>query len=139
MNRQQVKELLPIIQAFADGKTIQYNCGNENPQWMDVQPNERVDFRQHPSRYRIKPAQKYRSFHNAEECWQEMQKHQPFGWIKKISGHCHFLYIMELYLTGIVFNDVDNFGSFKNLLKTYNVAFTETTFADGTPFGIKEK
>ena len=46
---------------------------------------------------------------------------------------------MELYPTGIVINDVDNFGGFKNLLKTYNFAFAETTFADGTPFGIKEE
>lgn len=139
MNRQQAKELLPIIQAFSEGKTIQYNCENENPQWIDVQPNERVDFSQHPSRYRIKPESKYRPFKYAEECWQEMRKHEPFGWVKKTSGHCNFLHIMELYPTGIVINDVDNFGGFKNLLKTYNFAFAETTFADGTPFGIKEE
>lgn len=46
---------------------------------------------------------------------------------------------MELYSTGIVINNVDNFGCFKNLIKTYNVAFVETTFVDGTPFGIKEE
>ena len=139
MNRQQAKELLPIIQAFAVGKTIQYNCENENPQWIDVQPNEKVDFSQRPSRYRIKPESKYRPFKHAEECWQEMRKHEPFGWVKKTCVHCNFLHIMELYPTGIVINDVDNFGGFKNLLKTYNFAFAETTFADGTPFGIKEE
>lgn len=74
MNRQQAKELLPIIQAFAVGKTIQYNCENENPQWIDVQPNEKVDFSQRPSRYRIKPETKYRPFKNVEECWKEKQK-----------------------------------------------------------------
>ena len=30
----------------------------------------------------IKPKQGYRPFKNAEECWQEMMKHQPFGWVK---------------------------------------------------------
>lgn len=29
--------------------------------------------------YRIKPEPKYRPFKDAKECWQEMQKHQPFG------------------------------------------------------------
>lgn len=127
--------MLPIIQALAEGKHIQLKDRIGN--WMDI------DFINvelcNPNVYRIKSKHKYRPFANAEECWQEMQKHKPFGWIKKISGHCHFLYIMELYFTGIVFNDVDNFGGSKNLLKTYNFAFTETTFADGTPFGIKEK
>lgn len=134
MNRQQAKELLPIIQAFAEGKTIQVQ---EDIDWRYL--GDEIDFNFSPQRYRIKPDPKYRQFANADECWHEMKKHKPFGWIKKISGHCHFLYIMELYSTGIVFNDVDNFGSFKNLLKTYNFAFTETTFADGTPFGIKEE
>ena len=32
--------------------------------------------------FRIKPEPKYRPFENAEECLAEMQKHQPFGWVK---------------------------------------------------------
>ncbi len=139
MTREQAKELLPIIQAFAEGKTIQYYCHNEKEilQWADIQLEENVEFSDTPQKYRIKPEPKHRPFANAEECWQEMQKHQPFGWVKKTSGNCNFLHIMELYSTGIVINNVDNFGCFKNLIKTYNVAFFETTFADGTPFGIK--
>ena len=105
MNRQQVKELLPIIQAFAEGKTIQVQEDTDLRYLGDE-----IDFNFSQQRYRIKPDTKYRPFKDADECWQEMQKHKPFGWIKKISGHCHFLYIMELYFTGIVFNDVDNFG-----------------------------
>lgn len=135
MTRENAKELLPIIQAFAEGKTIQskYIIGINT--WWD---DNNLSFGDGVE-YRIKPEPKYRPFKNAEECWQEMQKHKPFGWIKKISGHCNFLYIMELYSTGIVINDVDVFGGFKNLLKTYNFAFAETTFADGTAFGIKEE
>ena len=130
MTREEAKELLPIIQAFADGKTIQYNCENENPQWMDVQPNERVDFSQHPSRYRIKPAQKYRSFNNAEECWQEMQNHQPFGWVKDGSRMCNVINISE---DGVIaHNGVDN--SWYDFERSFKL-----TFADGTPFGIKEE
>ena len=134
MNRQQAKELLPIIQAFAEGKTI---LVQEDIDWRYL--GNESDFNLNPQRYRIKPEPKYRPFANADECWQEMLKHQPFGWIKKTCGHCNFLHIMELYSTGILINNVDNFGSFRNLIKTYDSAFAETTFADGTPFGIKEE
>lgn len=134
MNREQAKDLLPIIQAFAEGKTI---LAQEDIDWCYL--GNESDFNLNPQRYRIKPEPKYRPFANIDECWQEMQKHQPFGWVKKTCGNCNFLHIMELYSTGIVINNVDNFGCFKNLIKTYNVAFLETTFADGTPFGIKEE
>ena len=140
MNREQAKELLPIIQAFAEGKIIQSR--RINGMWIDLEMKTAlniISLIDEPQKYRIKPEPKYRPFKNAEECWQEMQKHQPFGWVKKTCGNCNFLHIMELYSTGIVINNVDNFGCFKNLIKTYNVAFVETTFADGTPFGIKEE
>lgn len=133
MNRQQAKDLLPIIQAFAEGKTIEFK--NTFGDWINC---DEVMFNWPTKDYRIKPEPKYRPFKNAEECWQEMKKHEPFGWVKKTCGHCNFLHIMELYNAGIVINNVDNFGGFKNSLKTYNSAFAETTFADGTPFGIKE-
>lgn len=136
MNRQQAKALLPIIQAFAEGRPIERKGKSVTSKWKEViEPTFYIDM----SEYRIKPEPKYRPFKDAEECWQEMLKHQPFGWIKKISGHGNFLYIMELYPTGIVINDVDAFGGFKNLLKTYNFAFAEITFADDTPFGMKKK
>lgn len=118
MNREQMKELLPIIQAFVDGKQIQFL----RIEWEDI--NKLTDdLFINPELYRIKPEPKYRLFKNAEECWQEMQKHQPFGWIKKTCGHCNFLHIMELYSTGILINNVDSFGSFRNLIKTYDSAF----------------
>lgn len=149
MRKEKIKQLVDVMQAYVNGKTIQYydvdlsfkiehpGEPNFNDKWVDVDEDHlfRPDFYD----YRIKPSPKYRPFANAEECWQEMQKHQPFGWIKKTCGHCNFLHIMELYSTGILINNVDNFGSFRNLIKTYDSAFAETTFADGTPFGIKEE
>lgn len=132
MTREATKNLIVVMQAYVDGKQIQYTDG-ESEYWIDVESPEwdpNYD-------YRIKPEPSYRPFNNADECWQEMLKHQPFGWAKKTSGHCNFLHIIELYSTGIVINNVDNFGCFKNSLKTYNFAFAEITFADGTPFGIE--
>ncbi len=133
MTREETAERIKVMQAYVDGKKIQW-AYNSTDIWHDADyPHWKPNVN-----YRIKPEPKYRPFANADECWQEMQKHQPFGWIKKTSEHCNFLHIMELYSTGIVINKVDNFGCFKNLLETYNLAFAEITFADGTPFGIKE-
>ena len=132
MTREEAKELLPIIQAFADGKTIQYNCENENPQWIDVQPNERVDFSQHTSRYRIKPAQKYRPFKDVKECWQEMLKHQPFGWVKYNECYFSIVYIDDNH---VVLADKD----ICSILLASAHSCKDITFADGTPFGIREE
>lgn len=133
MTREETKQRIAVMQAYADGKQIQYfeECTRR---WEDITAPSWI--RGIP--YRVKPEPKYRPFKNADECWQEMLKHQPFGWTKKTCGHCNFLHIMELYSTGIVINMVDNFGCFKNLLETYGLAFAEITFADGAPFGVKE-
>ena len=79
MNRQQAKELLPIIQAYAEGKIIQIKAIDGI--WYDDE--DMVKFDSSPQNYRIKPELKYRPFANVEECWEEMKKHRPFGWIKK--------------------------------------------------------
>lgn len=137
MTREEAKELLPTIQAFAEGKEIEFRSKGFDEEWRKV--NEIPGLSYSSFDYRVKSEPKYRPFKDADECWQEMLKHQPFGWIKKTCGHCNFLHIMELYSTGIVINMVDNFGFFKNLLETYGLAFAEITFADGAPFGVKEE
>ena len=73
MNREEAKKLLPIIQAYIEGKKIQSKSLTEN--WVDV-TNPDWDMARC---YRIKPESEYRPFKNIEECWTEMQKHQPFG------------------------------------------------------------
>lgn len=123
MNREQAKELLPIIQAFADGKTVQFKNSFED--WIDC---DNIMFNRPPKDYRIKPEPKYRPFKNVEECWQEMQKHQPFGWVK--ASHGQFL-ITGLRKDGVAFGINDNWHGYDYMFKSY-------TFADGTPFGIKE-
>lgn len=133
MNRQQAKELLPIIQAFADGKAIEVRSNSKyNPgEWIET-TTPTFDIKSHE--YRIKPEPKYRSFKDAEECWQEMQKHKPFGWVKdknKEDG----TYVMVTKVSDgrddMVINGNYNWR-LDGLLKCF-------TFADGTPFGIKEE
>lgn len=128
MNRQQAKELLPIIQAFAEGKTILVQDGID---WCYL--GNESDFNLNPQRYRIKPEPKYRPFKDAEECWQEIQKHQPFGWLKdKKDDH----YIL---ITAISNTDVDQITSNGNISWMFCSISKYYTFADGTPFGIKEE
>ena len=115
MTREQAKELLPIIQAFAEGKTIQYYYGDGK--WMDI---EVAVFNEDTSKYRIKSEPKYRPFKDAKECLEEMQKHQPVGWTK-LKKKTEYSLITNI-------DDAMN----------YSAAIKEYTFADGTPFGIKK-
>ena len=126
MNREQAKEWLPIIQAWAEGKQIQYQV-NPGSGWIDI--NKGIYTSNPPSHYRIRPESKYRPFKNQEECWQEIHKHSNFGWIRYKDSICA---IQNIAPEGITMTDG---------IKTSNFYFEEclenTKFADGTPFGIK--
>lgn len=125
MNRQEAKELLPIIQAFAEGKIIQFKNAFGN--WVDC--CDGALFNYPPKEYRIKPEPKYRPFKDKEECWQEILKHHPIGWIKDIPNN-NFYSITEVTDNACIFTD-----GFKLL---FNDGYKYLTFIDGTPFGIKE-
>lgn len=117
MTRKEIKELLPILQAFAEGKTIE--CSFNDEPWAETNNLLFCD----GSKYRIKSDKsepKYRPFRNQEECWNEMLKHQPFEWTKLI-GETGYSFI------GDVDDEVICSGTFKKYI-----------FVDGTPFGIKE-
>ena len=131
MTREQAKELLPIMQAFADGKTIQVLA---NDTWQDEEYPSFVEL----NLFRIKPEPKYRPFRNVEECWQEMLKHQPFGWLKsKKSGR--FSCIGEVS-GSYEFETVYIALSTSELLsRSSDSMFEQYTFYDGTTFGIKEE
>ena len=85
MNRSEAKELLPIIQAFAEGKTIQIRKHGEESYYDST--NSKLNFDLGYYSYRIKPEPKYRPFKDADECWQEMLKHEPFGWVRNKFNH----------------------------------------------------
>ena len=128
MTREEVKNLLPILQAFAEGKAMQYKDYDMNGgfEWKDLKKNEEWDWH---GEYRIKPEPTYRPFKNAEECWQEMLKHQPFGWVKPK---------WDKHFNSIDF--VDDYGTSRNGKgMSYENVFKDFTFADGSVFGIKEE
>ena len=128
MTREEAKQLLPIIQAFAEGKIIE--CRTKKGTISAGIPNEWTEIKEigfwNGIEYRIKPESKYRPFANAEECWKEMQKHQPFAWIKEKHSDRYNL-ITEVNGLSI---KVKEGCLFTDSVKYY-------TFADGTPFGVK--
>ena len=77
----------------------------------------------------------YRPFENKEECWQEMLKHQPFGWLKAKDSRSPRL-IGNIYLN--IDEEVYIVWAYNGVVNSASDAFYNYTFADGTPFGIKE-
>ena len=133
MTREQLKIMLPIMQAFAEGKTLQYRVNRENNEWKDI---DNPSFYDAPSEYRIKPEPKYRPFKNKEECWSEMLKHQPFGWT---TDKCKYFHIVCVHEGNIEFSPYEDNGGLCSCIITFaEVLERGLTFADGTPFGIKE-
>lgn len=133
MTREEAKVLLPIIQAFAEGKVIECRTKPSAIEGTDV-PNDWTEMKEiefwNNIEYRIKPEPKYRSFANAEECLAEMQKHQPFGWVKIEDLYRN---IANVTICSITFSD----NEARDV--DYEQAFKNYTFADGTPFGVKLK
>ena len=124
MNRKEAAKLLPIIQEYAEGKAIESRCikGDTSLWYDDKDPSFDDDFE-----YRIKPEPKFRPFKNAEECWQEMQKHKPFGWVK--STLFKDLALVKRVTTLYVEINRD--------IIDYKDALEKFTFADDTNFGVK--
>ena len=116
IHKNEILRLFPILEAIKEGKTIQYK---DTGVWRDIDGDDEGfclgTLVRETDSYRIKP--KYRPFKDAEECWEEMRKHQPFGWVKTDSGYEPIWHV----------NEGDDF----------NATFKYSTFADGTPFGVK--
>ena len=125
MNRKEAKELMPIIQAFAEGKTIQYyDSLIDIADWEDC---ENPNFENLTYKFRIKPETTYRPFKDAEECWQEMLKHKPFGWVKSTLFKDFALVKRVTTLYVEINRDIID----------YKDALEKFTFADGNNFGVK--
>lgn len=131
MTREQAKELLPIIQAFAEGKTIEYSYDGEHWESTDA-PSWDCDVM-----FRIKPEPKYRPFETKEECWNEMLKHQPFGWV---TDKCKYVHIVCVRQSNIEYSPDEDDNILYSCIMTFSDVLEQGyTFADGTPFGIKKE
>lgn len=130
--KEELQKLMPIFKAMAEGRTIQVKNGNG---WEDIDGDKEglyLDYLAiYKNNYRIKPESKYRPFNSAEECWAEMQKHQPFGWIKSKEDGSRSLITLIISEENIDINCIGGFNSDK-IMKRF-------TFADGAVFGILEE
>ena len=131
MTRKELKDMLPILQAWAEGKTIHCNFGDG---WRDADIDLDLSLGD-ISKFRIKPEQKYRPFRTQEECWNEMLKHQPFGWLKsKVTGS--YRYICEVACSEGYGGVAITSCTYEPFLRCSKSVYIDYTFADGTPFGI---
>lgn len=130
MTKEEAKEFYPILQAFAEGRVIE--CRTKPGTISAGIPNEWTEMKEigfwNGIEYRIKPEPKYRPFKNAEECWQEMQKHQPFGYTYDRLNNIRDS-ITKVATTGVSY-DSPTVISFAEI-------FGRFVFADGVPFGVK--
>ena len=134
MDRNQAKEFYPILQAFSEGKVIECRTKISFIEGLDVTNDwtemKEIEFRNN-TEYRVKPKQKYRPFANAEECWEEMLKHQPFGWVKLKDTESGY-YMLKGIASQVVIG-------FNETPFSYKKVFEDYTFANGTPFGVKNE
>ena len=133
MTVQEIREAAKVMEAYANGKKIQYL--NDDNEWIDA-PNPLFDWDN--CVYRIKPEDTYRPFETKEECWNEMMKHQPFGFVKsKVKGYFHLIGLVqwssELEDVMIIL------ATSEQLARSSRSLFEDFIFADGAPFGIKEE
>lgn len=135
MTKEDIAECIKVMQAYVEGKQIQY-VDSETEDWADI---ESPIWNWDTYDYRIKPEPEYRPFKDADECWQEMLKHQPFGWVVIIENNLSIKYNIQALVqdgvksTAVLTDDVmsEKFP-FEGVLQKF-------TFVDGTPFGIKKE
>ena len=132
MTREEAKTMLPFIQAYAEGKAIESRCikGDKSLWYDDEDPSFDDDFE-----YRIKPEPNYRPFKDAEECWAEMLKHQPFGWIRNkfnTGGVIATIIFLDSRKGFKIYTDFGQGNTPEDMMNSF-------VFSDGTPFGILEK
>lgn len=126
MTIEETKERIAVMQAYVDGKQIQGMCSDGK--WVYVpEPSWSIN-----ENFRIKPEPQYRPFKNADECWQEMLKHEPFGWIKCRGCYFNIVAVTDVYA---YLSEADGSAILLASKNSYN----DNTFVDGAPFGVKEE
>lgn len=132
MTREEARKAAEVMLAYANGEEIEIAYSNSSYQTVT---NPEFDWGK--VEYRVKPKPTYRPFKDKEECWNEMLKHQPFGWVKsKDKGYFHLIGLVQFESE---FEDVViTFATSENLARSSHSIYENYIFADGTPFGIKE-
>ena len=125
MTREEIKEAAKVMEAYDNGKEIQF-LNEEDDKWIDT-PIPLFNWDKYT--YRIKPESQYRPFESQEECWQEMHKHPDFGWVA--AQDSKVIYHINIVGDGYIHIDGSSI--------VFSTAYSEYEFLDGTPFGIMEE
>lgn len=141
MTKEETAECIKVMQAYANGEIIEEKRFSfDSTEWVEsIDPS----WQWYKFDYRIKPRPKYRPFKNAHECWKEMLKHQPFGWVKEKGDEPSYELLAnvsendEAPINFAVHGSV-GMGIIDRPSIEFNEMFNAFTFADGTPFGIRE-
>ena len=127
MTKEKAKHLAEIFNAYAEGKPIEVFLDGE---WCEITSNG-FNFDVENDSYRIKKEPKYRPFKNAKECFKEMKKHYPIGWMYWDNIWDNIL--VHITETGVGYVEFDS--CIYSFVEAFNKGFT---FADGQPFGIED-
>ena len=141
MTKEETAKYIKVMQAYANGEIIEEKRFSfDTAEWVEsIDPS----WQWYKFDYRIKPRDKYRPFKNVEECWKEMLKHQPFGWVKEKGDEPSYELLAnvsendEAPISFAVHGSV-GMGIIDRPSIEFNEMFNAFTFADGTPFGIRE-
>lgn len=132
MTREEAKEFYHILQAYAEGKVIECRTKPSTMESADT-PNGWTEIKEiefwNNTEYRIKPESTYRPFDNAQECIEEMRKHEPFGWIKDKPEFGYTCSAITRVSDSLIRHDEAWYGP--------KEMFQYNTFLDGSPFGVK--
>lgn len=123
MTREDTKERIGVMQAYVDGKEIEFYDADDE-KWVTTES----PLWNYNIRYRVRLMPKYRPFESAEECFDGMVKHGQFCLLQ--SSDC---YVIARGCDNVgIYISSDEAVSFETALKLYK-------FADGTPFGVIEE
>ena len=155
MTVEQIKKNAKVMLAFTQGNEIQarpLGIQDENAWKDESSPN--FDFNLYEYRVKENTESEYRPFENIKECWEEMLKHQPFGWIidvEPVNGIIPSEYaaaqcivnVGEDYISLAPYLKATNEGNVQdNSVISGNYTYSEALkyfwFMDGTPLGIKK-
>lgn len=125
-----IKEMISIMQAYADGKKIEFRDNNgEHKSWENTYTPCWDWF---GCDYRIKPEPKFRPYANADECFADVKKHG--GWIKAkgLDEYFHIGYIGDGFVRMV--------AGETNLGEGFDKFLENNVWADdGTPCGKEDE
>lgn len=133
------KEKIEVMQAYADGKKIQYRrkfCKD----WLDWGGEVEPAWNWSDSQYRVKPEEKYRPYNDTEEMIEDFRKKVGMGypklflpsvWVKRKDGS-DFAKLITEFGYSCVWLSINLAGI------TMSKLFQDYTYLDGSPCGMKE-